>query len=267
MGAITWHTTENSSMVNLESSSYRCPDTDYTLPRYNYSSNEYDSFNRTENYYSNDNSNTYPNVNSTFEDTNWITGNHTGIDYYQHLDESLGWSVDEENGYENCAVNLWDTTFNKKEITSRIYSDIVTLYKGYDRNYRHQPKERRALLEEHIEFKNDGYKYSLNALDGKYGTLSGKVRNNSEKTDINLSFESLFDLDLEIKDTDRYKVKLECGYEKIFDGWFYDYFGLIFRMDDTVNELIPSYLKSYFELSKAKEWNSYINTIGKFIDT
>ena len=270
MGAIIWHKTENSSEVNFESSIYRCPD--------QYSSNEYISFNRTDDYYSNEN--------STFEETraNLSNGNHTDQEYnmddeyknnhtegeyYQHLDEALGWSVDDENEAENCNfVRLWDTTFNEELVTTRIYKDVV--FSAYDRNYRKQQKERRVLFEENILMKNDGYKYDVTAFEPYSGnkpsfyTISGDVRNSSEKTNITLSC-PMASLDLEINknDTDRFKVKLECGYEKIFDGWFYDYLGYLKNMDD---KLIRSYLKNYFEISKAKEWYSYIYTIGQLID-
>ena len=276
MGAINWHTSENSSDVNLESSLFRCPDKELQ-----YSSYEYVSYNRTDEYYSNDNSSSYPlNGNATtIEELNRITGNknhtdRTERDHYPHLDEALGWSVDDEYESENCVVNLWDTHFNEEQVTTRIYKDVI--FAGYDRNY--AGKERRVLLEENIVMKNYGYNYDIKAFESyteneiPYFTFSGDVRNSSG-TNITLS-SPMASLDFAMNENwerygviERYKVKMEWGYEKIFDGWFYDYLGVSKKMDDVANKIMPSYLKRYFDMSKAKEWQAYIYTIGQLLDT
>ena len=250
LGSVNWHTTDNSSEVFLQRNQYCLPDWVYEPiedPNEGYG-------NRSES-----DTGDYPESLSYYTDQ---------TEYHPHLDESIGWyseDVEEEN--DNCnIIRLWRTTFNDTKVTTRFYKNAFV--SDRDRYYWNKLTGNSdwTFVKEHISIEDDGYDYNMTFPDAGEDLLAMSVRNKSQKALLSVStFSSKVEIQNDQNNSEKFKTKLYFGSEKILDGWFYDVFGFSKNLDDILLNVIPSYLESYFKIARAKEWHTYIYTIGQVV--
>ena len=243
LGALNWHTTQNSSDINVEypKNNEQCsnaikPSDEYEL----YETGEFPD------YYSGTN------------------GSSERAKYSSHLSEVLGWDIESEEYDGNyCNIQrLWSTSFDEEHVTTKIYED-------YYLNYGQQLKDRRAMFQENIVIKNNSYEYKLIFFDYRsYNSfqsfeLSGIVDNSKHnKTVIQLkALDIALELEIDkIEDESRqrnFRVKAMAGRQKFLNGKFYDLLKFTPYVDEVLNNIVPSYLTIYSELSHTQKWLLY----------
>ena len=201
----------------------------------------------------------YSNYTSDENEINEQNNKPDTTEYHPHLDESLGWYAEsEEEDEDNCnKLKLWGTTFNDTHTTTRIYKNAMVSDTDRYTWKKLTGNSDWPLIEESIYFSDDGYEYKVTLPDTDL-KFSGSVKNESDKTIIHLSSILTLDMEIDPNNTERFKTKLRWGYEKIFDGWFYDIFGYSKQIINIVHKMIPDYLKPYLDMARSKEWHSYL---------
>ena len=250
LGSINWHTTDNSSEVFLQRNHYCLPDWVYEPiedPTEGYG-------NRSESD-TGDYSDSLPEYNNQTE-------------YQPHLDESIGWyseDVEEEN--DNCnIIRLWRTTFNDTQVTTSFYKNAFVSDSDRYNWKKLTGNPDWTFVEEHISLKDDGYDYNMTFPDGDEDLFTMSVRNKSENTLLHVStFSSRVEIQNDQNNSEKFMTKAYFGSEKVLDGWLYDVFGFSKNRDDILLNVIPSYLESYSKITRAKEWHTYIYTIGQVV--
>ena len=210
-----------------------------------------------------------------------------------HLSEFLGQDVESEDVEdEKCNIQrLWETKFNDETVTTTIYQDLFLLGK-YGRRYRSKidPSSSNSsvlssskVYEESMTMKNDGYQHTVMLSDGYEGyevacnvnyTDSNKTEFEVGVSEITLQDAPFSDdakpivsmkMEMDDKDDEKFKAKLQKGTQKIFDGWFYDLNGYKPFMKTMLKQILPSHMSRYMEMARDKEYRLYHNIIGRHI--